>query len=163
AFDGRADGFDVVLQWSTASEARNAGFDVQRMDTETPGHGGAQTWETLAFVEGRGTTAEAQTYTYRAAALEPGTHRFRLRQVDFDGALACSPGGVGPVGVPGGYRLCPAFPIPFNPQTTVAPALQAARHVRLAVYDALGAQVAVLHEGELAGGKTHRFTFDGAA
>lgn len=45
---------------------------------------------------------------------------------------------------PGAYRLDPNYPNPFNPVTTIAFALKRPGHVSLAVYNALGQQVAVL-------------------
>ncbi len=58
-------------------------------------------WRTLAFVEGQGTTTEAHAYTHRVEGLAPGTHRFLLRQVDFDGRFAYGPEVAVTVDVPG--------------------------------------------------------------
>src|SRR5690606_29042521 len=81
SFTATRDGEAVVLRWTTASETNNAGFEVQLLENSKSE---IQNWTTLAFVAGAGTTAEAQAYTYRAEGLAPGTHRFRLRQVDYD-------------------------------------------------------------------------------
>jgi len=53
---------------------------------------------------------------------------------------------VAPVGdeVPGNSRLDQNYPHPFNPQTTITFDLKKSGHVSLAVYNALGQQVAVL-------------------
>lgn len=56
-----------------------------------------------------------------------------------------SPGGIQPV--PGGYALSQNFPNPFNPSTTVRYQTPIAGEVRLAVYDLLGRQVALLVDG----------------
>jgi hypothetical protein len=37
------------------------------------------------------------------------------------------------------------------------------RHVRVTVHDALGREVAVLHDGALPAGTAHAFTFDGTS
>src|SRR5690606_28712319 len=84
SFTATLDGPDGVLAWQTASETNNAGFEVEHTAVETR-RGASLPWQRLAFVAGRGTTAEPQSYTYRAAGLEPGRHVFRLRQVDYDG------------------------------------------------------------------------------
>ncbi|MDX1547438.1 MAG: choice-of-anchor B family protein, partial [Rhodothermales bacterium] len=60
-----------------------------------------------------------------------------------------------PAAVPAGFALAAAYPNPFNPQTTVMLAVDRAQPIRVAVYDALGREVARLHEGPLAAG-THR-------
>ncbi len=55
-----------------------------------------------------------------------------------------------------------AYPNPSSEGVTVALTLDVAAEVHLAVYDVLGREVAVLHEGRLTAG-THRFRLDGAA
>jgi hypothetical protein len=51
------------------------------------------------------------------------------------------------------------YPNPFNPTTTIEFALDRAQDVRLAVYDLLGREVAVLVDGQQPAG-TFRATFD---
>jgi choice-of-anchor B domain-containing protein len=66
---------------------------------------------------------------------------------------------------PGGsaeIALLPPAPNPFASRTTLAFALPAASRVRLAVYDALGREVAVLVDGERGPGR-HEVAFEGAA
>ncbi|MEM8483947.1 MAG: T9SS type A sorting domain-containing protein [Bacteroidota bacterium] len=55
-----------------------------------------------------------------------------------------------------------AYPNPFNPQTTVSLSLPSTQHVRVAVYDMLGRQVALIHNGMLDANQSHSFTFDAA-
>ena len=47
----------VVLNWSTATETNNQGFEIERKLKN-------QEWVTIAFVEGNGTTTEFQNYNY---------------------------------------------------------------------------------------------------
>ena len=63
--------------------------------------------------------------------------------------------------VPEAFRLLPAHPNPFNPQTTLTLTLGRPQRAAVAVYDVLGREVRRLHTGPLAAGE-HRFTFDGA-
>ena len=63
--------------------------------------------------------------------------------------------------VPEDFVLEAAYPNPFNPQTTIGYALPRAADVRLAVYDVLGRQVALLAEGFRPAGR-HEAVFDGA-
>lgn len=60
--------------------------------------------------------------------------------------------------LPGEYALDGNYPNPFNPQTTVSFRVPEAGHIRLAVYDVLGREVALLHDGQMAAGK-HEVTF----
>lgn len=74
----------INLTWATASEENNAGFEVQR---STDG----ETYTTLAFVEGKGTTLEAQEYHYDDKELRTNqTYYYRLKQIDFDGQFEYS-------------------------------------------------------------------------
>jgi len=82
-FDARLDGSDAVLSWRTLSETNNAGFDVQVASGEAD-------FLTVGSVDGAGTTTEPQRYTFRVPNLDPGVHRFRLRQVDVDGTTTLS-------------------------------------------------------------------------
>lgn len=153
SFTARADGGAALLRWETISETNNAGFEVE--------HQLAGAWRPLGFVEGRGTTTEAQHYTYRADGLTPGTHTFRLRQVDYDGTFDYSPEVEVMIGVPGTHVLSDIYPNPFNPQASFTLSVATAQHVRLAVYDALGRQVTLVYDGQLDAGQTQRFTLDG--
>jgi hypothetical protein len=78
----------VVLSWTTETESRNFGFEVQRM-TESSG------WSALGFSKGHGSSTEPHAYTFTddLKGLTPaGCHlRYRLKQIDFDGAYAFSP------------------------------------------------------------------------
>jgi hypothetical protein len=63
--------------------------------------------------------------------------------------------------IPAGYALDQNYPNPFNPVTTIRYALPAAGRVKLAVYDLLGEEVAVLEEG-MRGAGYGTATFDAA-
>lgn len=66
------------------------------------------------------------------------------------------------VETPGTFALAQNYPNPFNPSTQVAYALPRSTFVRLAVYDAVGRQVAVLVEGMQPAG-AHEITWDATA
>lgn len=55
-----------------------------------------------------------------------------------------------------------AYPNPFNPQTTITLSLPETARIRVEIHDMLGRQIAMLNDGELTGGRTHTFTFDGS-
>lgn len=68
----------------------------------------------------------------------------------------------GPIATPGerGFELKGAVPNPFNPSTTIAYSLPEAGHVRLDIYDASGAVVATLIDGNQPAG-AHEVHWDG--
>ena len=79
-FDGRA----VTLNWSTATEIINYGFEVQR-STQT------DEWEILGFVEGHGNSYSPKYYEFvDDLATLPNLKmiedlKYRLKQMDLDG------------------------------------------------------------------------------
>ncbi|MEW6511795.1 MAG: glycosyl hydrolase family 18 protein [Bacteroidota bacterium] len=59
------------------------------------------------------------------------------------------------------FVLYQNYPNPFNPSTTIRYSLERRRGVRLAVYDAIGQEVAMLVNGTMEAG-THEVRFDGS-
>ncbi len=155
-FNATVDGDDVVLDWGTSSETNNAGFEIQRLNGEGEP-------DVLGFVEGHGTTTEAQIYTFRAPGLDVGTHTFRLKQIDFDGAFEFSPELELTLGVVGTHRLSSVYPNPFNPRAQFTLAVARAQNVTIDVYDAVGRRVAMLHDGAVEANQTQTFVVDGAS
>ncbi len=148
-------GVDAQLSWATASETNNAGFEIERAD----GVGGA--FETIGFVEGSGTTLEARQYHFADTALpfEAARVRYRLRQLDYDGAFEYSPVVALEAGVPERVQLHGNFPNPFNPETVIRYELPVSGLVQIHVYDALGRQIMTLVDGSLQAGR-HEVRFN---
>jgi hypothetical protein len=138
AFTAQRDGQGALLTWTTASETGNAGFEVQRL----VGPEGSGLYEPLGFVEGAGTTAEAQTYRFATGRLPVGTHRFRLKQVDTDGAFAYSEATALDVTIAETYRLVAPSPNPTAGGATLRLAVEQTQAVTVTVYDLLGRAVA---------------------
>jgi hypothetical protein len=157
AFSAMADGRDVLLSWTTASETNNAGFELEM---RAPG---ASEFRTVAFIEGAGTTASAQHYAHRVVGAEPGLHAFRLRQVDFDGSFEYSEMIEVTVELAEAFVLSPVYPNPFNPEASVSFVVRQSRPVEIALYDALGRKLQVLFAGTPEAGQVQRLRIDGAS
>jgi len=75
---------NIALAWRTETEQNNAGFELQR---STDG----KTFTKVAFVEGKGTTLEPQSYFHNDRVLQKATtYYYRLKQIDFDGRFEYS-------------------------------------------------------------------------
>ena len=126
----------VMLQWATASELNNSGFEVERKSQGVA-------WNTLGFVRGNGTTTEAQSYSFLDNSAS-GKVQYRLKQIDFDGQFEYSTVIEVDAGLPKQFALAQNYPNPFNPATVISYQLPVASNVSLKIYDALGKEVATL-------------------
>ena len=68
----------VVLDWGTATELNNNGFEVQRKS-------GAGDFATIGFVKGAGTSTNQHNYSFTDKDLFSGKYSYRLKQMDDDG------------------------------------------------------------------------------
>lgn len=131
----------AVLNWSTASEINNRGFEIERRSADGQ-------FATVGFVEGYGTTTEEQNYTYVDRNINPGTYYYRLKQIDFDGTFEYFGAVELDVTPPLSFGLAQNYPNPFNPNTNIKYSIAEAGYVRLAVYNTLGEEVSVLVDGQ---------------
>lgn len=83
-FTGRAANSNAVLDWKTATELNNKGFNVQRRTDED------REFTTIDWVDGAGTTTSPQVYQLIDKNLTENQYYYRLEQVDFDGTIAYS-------------------------------------------------------------------------
>lgn len=147
----------VILNWKTATELNNLGFDVERSASPEPD----AKWEKIGFVKGAGNTDSWKSYSYTDAKISGGKVSYRLKQVDFDGKSKYS--SVASVSVlPGKYELYQNYPNPFNPSTNIKFSLTKASRVVLTVYNILGERVKELVNQNMEEG-FHEMKFDGSA
>ncbi len=139
-FTATALGSTIRLQWTTASEINNAGFDVE---ISTDGTNFIQ----RGHVEGAGTTTEQQTYTYDLDALVPGNNFVRIKQIDFDGTFSYSRVVEVNTDIPLDFMLETAYPNPFRVSVTIPFVTEADLPVQLDLFDALGRKVARIYDG----------------
>ncbi|MFC2094695.1 hypothetical protein ACFLSH_03600, partial [Bacteroidota bacterium] len=82
AFTAQANDGVVQLNWTTATEVNNQGFEVQRSTNNQ--------FTTIGFVNGSGTTTEIHNYSFTDSDVRTGTYYYRLKQVDYNGEYAYS-------------------------------------------------------------------------
>ena len=156
-FDATTDGSSMMLRWETASEVDNTGFEVQhRAPDAVP-----DAWANAGFVEGNGNTTESKQYSYRLDDLAPGTHTFRLKQMDRDGSFDYSESVEIDVQMATAFELEAPYPNPFRQQATLALRVAESQHVDIVAYNQLGQHVVTLHGGDLEPNTKHLFRLAG--
>jgi len=153
SFTATANNNNVVLNWATATEKNNQGFEIQRSN----GNG----FTTIGFVKGAGTTTQPQNYQFIDRNLNSGTYSYRLKQIDLDGTSDLSKVVEVEILNPKEFSLNQNFPNPFNPSTKINFSLAADSKVSLKVFNVLGQEVSTLLNGNLAAGN-HEINFNAA-
>jgi hypothetical protein len=149
----------VELQWNTATEVNNYGFEIEKKRKKD--EVGMMKWEKIGFVEGNGTTNAPKEYSFTDKILTAGKYSYRLKQIDRDGQFVYSQAVEVTVGnLPKVFALEQNYPNPFNPGTTIGFTLQESGMTTLKIYDAIGREVAVLVNEVLEAGIHHRKQFD---
>jgi hypothetical protein len=155
----------VALQWRTITEVDNYGFYVERRTAAV------ETFQQVEFIPTQGNGIVPHDYAYTDAVVASGTWYYRLRQVDLNGDESTTEEvrvevagvtGVTGLSVPEAFGLQQNYPNPFNPETAIRFSVGVAGTARLAVYDAIGREVATLFDGAAEPGRMYDVRFDGA-
>jgi hypothetical protein len=149
-------GRNIKLNWTTASEINNAGFDVERLCNRQPA---TNNWEKIGYVSGKGTTNNSTNYSFDDRNLQTGKYNYRLKQIDHNGNFEYfSLNGEVEVGVPAKFDLSQNYPNPFNPVTKINFDLPFDSKVNISLYDITGREVkSLVNESRTAGYHTVQF------
>lgn len=156
SFTATVKGNKVALNWATATEVNNYGFQVEREKLQDENG-----WEEIGFVQGHGNSNSVKYYSYIDNPFEKGSYSYRLKQIDLDGAFKYSDIVSVDLGSITKFALKQNYPNPFNPTTEISFDVPKESRVKLSVYNALGQKVADLLNEKLSAG-THRVRFDGS-
>ena len=148
---------NTILEWSTATETNNFGFEIQRSYNNGENGGG---WFTAGFVEGQGTTTSIHNYTFTDKGLGKTVY-YRLKQIDYNGAYRYSEVlKVNSVSIKT-IALEQNYPNPFNPSTKIRYQVANDDFVNLKVFNSMGEEVvALVNSYQLAG--SYEVKFDGS-
>ncbi|MEF8817708.1 MAG: T9SS type A sorting domain-containing protein [Salinibacter sp.] len=141
-FEAVVAGERATLTWTTQSETNNAGFGIEHKH-------GDDSFETIAYEEGAGTTTEPRSYRHRTDPLAPGVHTFRLRQEDLDGSTTYSKEITLTRALSTTHSVSAVTPNPITDEGAVSVVVGKPQDVRVEVYNVLGQRVALLHDGPL--------------
>jgi len=150
-FTAKQHGSNVTLNWNTATEVRNHGFEIERVKSEQLSANG---WSKLGFVNGNGNSNIPHDYTFTDNTVkESGKYIYRLKQIDTDGSFEYSNQIEVNVEIPQVYSLLQNYPNPFNPVTTIQYTIAAPENVLLKIYDITGKEVLTLVNEKQEAGK----------
>jgi photosystem II stability/assembly factor-like uncharacterized protein len=137
SFTATTNGNEVTLNWSTATETNNQGFEIERSEDNI-------SFNKIGSVPGFGTTTETKSYSYSDQSAISRTNYYRLKQVDYDGSFEYSEVVEIEITSPTEFMLLQNFPNPFNPTTTIGFGIQNKSNVKITILNAIGEEVAVV-------------------
>lgn len=128
---------DVTLNWITASETNNSGFEIERSSNGV--------WTKIGNVNGNGTVSTPVNYSFTDRNLNSGSYNYRLKQIDFNGNFEYfNLNNEVNIGIPVKYDISQNYPNPFNPSTKINYDLPVDGKVSLKLFDMSGKEVATL-------------------
>ena len=137
---------NALINWSTASERNNSGFDIERSEMN-------DTWTKVGFVQGKGNSTSQNFYLFADRNLNTGKYKYRLKQIDYNGnheyfylqnEIT--------IGTPDEFSLNQNYPNPFNPETKIDYRLPDDGNVTLSIYDINGRLISTLINGQVSSG-----------
>ena len=154
SFTASVIGSTVKLNWVTATEVNNYGFEIQKSVV-----GSLKTeWNTIGFVNGNGNFNSPKSYSYEDKNVTSGKYSYYLKQIDNDGQFEYSKAIEVDLGAPKKFKLSQNYPNPFNPATTIRFNLPEAGNAKLTIYNLLGQEIkTIVNEFKEAGVHTVNF------
>lgn len=157
----------IKLNWQTATEFNNYGFEIERAASTEPRQENSnieKNWQTIGFVNGSGNSNSPANYDFvdRNISSTSNLVEYRLKQIDTDGSFEYSNVLSVNLDNPANFELQQNYPNPFNPSTIIRysiPSAEAQQNVSLKVFDVLGNQIATLVNENQSAGK-YEVTFN---
>ena len=125
----------IELNWVTASEINNSGFQIERSIDGT-------NYQSIGWVEGHGTSTVTNDYMYSDLTAIPGiVYYYRLKQVDVDGNFAYS--NIASASLTGdkGFTLTGLYPNPATSQVSIGVISNVSANATVKLTDILGRDV----------------------
>ncbi|HKI77825.1 MAG TPA: T9SS type A sorting domain-containing protein [Ignavibacteriaceae bacterium] len=155
SFTGRIKDGEVGLDWNTATEVNNYGFEIERSTDKF-------LWDNIGFVPGNGNSNAPKNYSFIDKSIPSGAIYYRLKQEDFDGKFEYSNVIKLEYKFSSKPSLSQNYPNPFNPASVIKYTIPTNGIVSLKIYDVLGREVAILVNKKQNAGN-HSVNFNGAS
>lgn len=159
----------IRLNWKTATEVNNYGFDIERSTSNRETD--SVNWSKIGFVEGNGTSNNEHSYEFIDENLPlADSLSYRLKQIDNDGSFSYSKSisidvstitDVNKEKMNYNFALKQNYPNPFNPTTRIKYSIAKGNHVNLSIYNMLGQKVTTLVDENKPAG-SYSVTFNGS-
>ena len=151
---------DVIINWVTAWELNNNGFELERRKIDTLNN--YELWSKIGFVPGKGNSNTYSSYSFTDNKLSAGSYFYRLKQIDYNGNYEyfyINDEII--VKIPENFYVSQNYPNPSNPNSKIDFQLPQNGNVLIKIYDILGAELAtILNEDKKAG--YYSVEFDGS-
>ncbi len=141
----------ILLNWETATEINNYGFQVERKKDKE--------WEVLGFVEGHGNSNTPNSYSFVDNDYLNKEVYYRIKQIDINGGFEYYPSKAGMkvnTSLTSVLKVEQNYPNPFNPSTiinfTIPNTGNGLTNTTLIVFNTLGQEVATLVNKQLSAG-----------
>jgi len=158
SFTASVIGSKVKLNWQTATEINNYGFEIERASLSASP---LQVWEKIGFVNGNGNSNSQKSYSFTDENISTGKYSYRLKQIDNDGTFEFSSTIEVDLGIPKEFQLSQNYPNPFNPMTKIHYTLPVEAQVTLQLYSITGELLeSLVSENQTTGSYT--IDFDGS-
>jgi hypothetical protein len=151
SFEGISSGNKITLEWNTASEINNKGFDLERSSSIE------NNFESISWIEGHGNSIFPNSYSYDDTNVESGmTYYYRLKQLDYNGSASYSK--VIAVKTSEENLSISIAPNPFSESTNITYELKDRSNVILEVLNTTGRKISILYNGIQEKGR-HSYVF----
>ncbi len=144
-FSGNYINGTIQLEWQTATETNNSGFEVEKKYEDT-------SFEKIGFVVGSGSTTVETNYSLTDGNPLVGRNFYRLKQIDFSGEFAYSQEIMVEVNALADFQLFQNYPNPFNPTTKVQFSVPQQSDVKITLHDMLGRELKLLFDDKVDAG-----------
>jgi hypothetical protein len=127
----------IILNWTTATETNNKGFEVLRSVNDG-------NWQIIDFISGNGSTTHVHNYSFTDNNISSGFYKYKLKQIDYDGTYKISDVIEVDFNTNLSFELSQNYPNPFNPITTINYSIPNDDMVSIKVFDIMGKEISCL-------------------